>query len=1063
MNQVRFLRVSIRGGVFYRLGLALCLLLEAFRPASLSQAAPAAPAVLPPPVARPVDFVKDIQPVLAERCYSCHGPDKQKADLRWDVKSSVFKNGDHGPILAPGKSAESRVIKLVAGLDPETVMPPRGERLSAAQIGLLRAWIDQGAPWVDVAVAPAADKRNHWAFKAPTRPPLPSVKRKSWVRNPIDYFVLARLEKENLHPAPQADRATLIRRLSLDLTGLPPTPKELDEFISDHRPGAYERLVDHLLASPHYGERWGRVWLDLARYADTNGYEKDRPRSIWPYRDWVIEAFNRDLPYDQFAIEQLAGDLLPNPTPEQRIATGFLRNAMLNQEGGIEPEQFRVEALIDRMDTVGKAFLGLTINCCQCHNHKFDPFTQKDYYQFFAFLNNDDEAFMEVLTPELERKRLDILSLTQALDDAAMAQATNLMDCFAVWQKHLATQTNHWTVLDPKEWAGFSTKFEKQDDLSLLGGGDVQPGGVMRVLLDTTLTNITGFRLEALTNANLLYGGPGEVGKGSFLIREFTVEASPLNDLTVTNKIKFQRALADMEAPGFSISKAIDGELEKGGWTPTLTAEGRNENHVAVFECQEPFGFAGGTRLVFTIYQTLKSDDKSGGLDAESKLDCHLLGSFRLSATTDAAPLTVDPLSSAQRQWLTLHSAESSPQATRELFDIFRHGEPGFAELNQQIDNVWTNWPSAPTTMVLSQRPKPRVTRVFKRGDRLRPDEQVQPATPSFLHPFPARAPRNRLGLAEWIVDPRSPTTARVMVNRIWQGYFGQGLVTTPEDFGTRVEAPSHPELLDWLACEFMHPTVLTAHLVPDWSIKHIHRLIVTSATYRQSSRVTPEIYAKDQYDRLLERGPRVRVDAEIVQDIALSVSGLLNPAIGGPSVFPPIPASVGDTVYSGFSWPESKGEERYRRGLYTFWKRSLPFPSLSAFDAPTGETSCPRRARSNTPLQALTTLNEKTFVEAAQAMALRVLKEGGQNDRARARYAFRLCTGRTPTASELDKLLIFWKQQYDYFQNDTADAVKVASPDLTNMPPEINLHKVAAWAMVSRAILNLDETVTKE
>jgi len=942
-------------------------------------------------------------------------------------------------------------------------MPPRGERLTAAQISLLRAWIDQGAAWVDVVTAPAADKRNHWGFKAPPRPPLPSVKHNGWVRNPIDVFVLARLEKENLRPTPAAGRATLIRRLSLDLTGLPPTPREMDEFLADHQLDAYERLVERLLASPHYGERWGRVWLDLARYADTNGYEKDKPRSIWPYRDWVIDAFNRDLPYDRFVIEQLAGDLLPDATLSQRIATGFLRNAMLNQEGGIEPEQFRVEALVDRMDTVGKAFLGLTINCCQCHNHKFDPFSQKEYYQLFAFLNNDDESFIEVPSPELERKREEMLSRAEALDNAAMAQATNLMDCFVAWQKQLTTQTSHWDVLDPKEWAAFSTKFEKQEDRSLLGAGDVQSGGVMRVLLDTTLTNITGFRLEALTNANLLYGGPGEVGKGSFLVREFTVEASPLNDLTITNKIKFRRALADLEAAGFGIANAIDGELEKGGWTPTLTAERRNQNHLAVFECEQPVGFPGGTRLVFNLYQTFKPDDKNGGLDAETKLDCHLLGSFRLSATTDPAPLAVDPLSPEQRQWLIVPPEQRSAGQTRELFDVFRHGEPGFAELNQQIDAVWASWPSAPTTMVLSQRPKPRVTHLFKRGDWLRPDMEVQPATPAVLHAFPANAPRNRLGFAEWIVDRRSPTTARVMVNRIWQTYFGQGLVTTPEDFGTRVEGPSHPELLDWLACEFMNPSVPKAGVAQEWSIKHIQRLIVTSATYGQSSRVTPEIYAKDQYDRLLERGPRVRVDAEMVQDIALSASGLLNPAIGGPSVFPPIPASVGDTVYSGFSWPESKGDDRYRRGLYTFWKRSLPFPSLSAFDAPSGETACPRRARSNTPLQALTTLNEQTFVEAAKAMALRVLKESGPDNKARARYAFRLCTGRSPTPFEVDRLLEFWKEQYEHFENDTAAAVKVASNDLTNMPPEINLHKVAAWAMVSRAILNLDETITKE
>jgi hypothetical protein len=895
------------------------------------------------------------------------------------------------------------------------------------------------------------------------------------------------MEKEGLKPSPEAERTALIRRLSLDLVGLPPTLPEIDAFLGDRAPGAYERLVERLLASPHYGERWGRYWLDAARYADTNGYEKDQPRSIWPYRDWVIDAFNRDLPFDQFVIEQLAGDLLPNASREQLIATGFLRNAMLNQEGGIEPEQFRVEALIDRMDTLGKALLGLTINCCQCHNHKYDPFTQKEYYQLYALLNNDDESFVEVPTPAQQRQRDEIIAKIRGLEETAMRETTNLSERMAAWEKDLPVPAANWIVLDPTDWFGFATKFEKQENLSLLGGGDVQPGGVMRVWVDTQLTNITGFCLEAFTNNNLMYGGPGQRGKGGFMVREFSVEAWALDHPTVTNHIKFRRAAADLEAPGFGISNAIDGKTDKGGWTPAVTPERRNENHCAVFECEEPVGFAGGTHLLFTLTETFKPDDKSHGLDAESKLDCHLLGCFRLSATTDRGPLTVDPLSPEQRQWLAVPSARRSPEQQRELFNVFRRSDPAFTELNKQIDQAWTDWPYPPTTMVLRQRPVARVTHLFKRGDRLRPEEVVQPEVPALLHPFPAGAPRNRLGLARWIVDPHSPTTARVAVNRIWQGYFGQGLVTTPEDFGTRVETPSHPELLDWLACELMDPTVpesptppsplrtppsefqtqnsplRTPLRTPPWGLKHIHRLIVTSAMYRQSSRVSPEMYAKDPYDRLLERGPRLRVEGEVVQDIALSVSGLLNLKIGGPSVYPPIPGSVGDTAYGGFNWPESKGEDRYRRGLYTFWKRSLPFPALTAFDVPSGETSCPRRVRSNTPLQALTTLNEKTFVEAAQAMALRVLKEGGHDERARVQYAFRLCTGHPPAADELEKLMQFWNEEYAHFENDTASAVKVALADPSSLPPEVNLHKAAAWMMLSRALLNLDETITKE
>ena len=1017
---------------------------------------------LPPAATKPVDFIKDIQPILSERCYSCHGPEKQKGELRWDSRASAFKKGEHGLIIVPHDSAASRVVQLVAGFEPDTMMPPKGEPLTPEQIGLLRGWIDQGAVWPDSVAGVSGNKRDHWAFKPPVRPPVPKVQNQAWVRNPIDAFVLAKLEKEKLSPSPETERTTLIRRLTLDLTGLPPTLDEVDAFLADKAPDAYTRLVERLLASPHYGECWGRHWLDVARYADTNGYEKDRARSIWPYRDWVIAALNRDMPYDQFIIEQLAGDLLPNAGRDQRVATGFLRNAMLNQEGGIEPEQFRVEAIIDRMDALGKACLGLTINCCQCHNHKYDPISQKEYYQLFAFLNNDNEAFMEVPTEKQEKKRESILKKVEQAKDDALLNTTNLTEAMSGWEKQMAAETNasvSWVTLDPREWASFGTKFEKQVDLSLLGGGDLQGQGTIHISVDTTLTNITGFRLEALTNVNLMYGGPGETGHGSFLLKEFIVEAWAMENPTVTNKIKFRRALADAQAPGFSVTNAIDGKDAKGGWTPTLTPESRNQNHWAVFECDQPVGFPGGTHLLITLDQ---------GNEPDSKIDCHLLGCLRVSATTNAAPLFMDPLTPSEREWLAAAPDQRSATQKRELFDVFRRTVPGWDDLNKKIDEAWADWPYPATTMVLQQRPHPRVTHIFKRGDRLRPDEEVQPGTPEILNPFPDGAPRNRLGLAEWMVAPSSPTTARVIVNRIWQAYFGQGLVTTPEDFGTRVETPSHPQLLDWLACELMHPTIPTgtgenASPGPAWSLKHIHRLIVESATYQQASKVTPDMYTRDQFDRLLERAPRVRVEGEIVQDIALSVSGLLDPKIGGPSIYPPIPGNVGDTSYGGFSWPETKGPERYRRGLYTFWKRSLPFPALSAFDVPSGETSCPRRVRSNTPLQALTTLNEKTFVEAAQAMALRVLKEGGADDASRVRYAFRLCTSRPPSEREQQALLSFWQEQYDHFENDTATAVKVAAPDQEHLPANVNLHKVAAWAMVSRTLLNLDETITRE
>jgi mono/diheme cytochrome c family protein len=1021
---------------------------------------------LPSPADQQVDFVKDIQPIFAENCYGCHGPKQQKAEFRLDSKPIALKGGELGPAIIPGKSGESLLIQLVGGLIEGKVMPQKGDRLTTEQIRLLRAWIDQGAHWPDSASVQVGDKRHHWAFKGPVRPAEPKVENAKWRRNPIDSFVLARLEKEGIQPSPETDRIILIRRLSLDLIGLPPTIAEVDQFLEDKGPDAYDKLVERLLSSPHYGERWARHWLDAARYADSNGFEKDATRSIWPYRDWLIQAFNRDLPFDQFTIEQLAGDLLPNATLGQRIATGFLRNSMMNQEGGIEPEQFRIDAMIDRVDAVGRTWLGLTIACAQCHNHKYDPISQQDYYQLFAFLNNDDEPFIEVPTSEEQKKRDEILLKVRTLEDNAIHDATNLTERMDAWEKDLATAPGEWTVLEPKEWLNFATKYEKQSDQSLLGGGDVKPGAVTHVWVDTTLTNITGFRLEVLMHPNLPYGGPGLVQKGSWLLKEFTCEAYAQTNANVTNKIQFRRALASVEAPGFSVTNAINGNIDKGGWTAATVPVRRNTEHRAVFECEEPIaGFEGGTRLKFTVYQKHSSGDgHTGELDKESKLDCHAFGRFRLSATTRPVPLTVDPLTPAQRKLLAVSVEQRTPEQKRQLFEVFCFHDPAFADLKKKTDDILTNWPYATTTLALQQRREPRSTHIFKRGDWQRLGDAVHADVPQVLHPFPKDAPRNRLGFARWIVDRRSPTTARVVVNRIWQAYFGQGLFTTPEDIGTRVEAPSHPELLDWLACEFMEPMEELNHsTIAPWSVKHVHRLIVTSATYRQSSKVIPELLSKDPYNRLLARGPRFRVEAEIVQDIALAASGLLNPKIGGPSVRPPIPGNMADQVYGGLSWPESAGEERYRRGMYTFWKRSLPFPSLLAFDAPPAEGSCTRRMRSNTPLQALTTLNEKTFVEAAQAMGLRVYKDGGNDERSRATYAFRLATGRAPTEAELKSLLAFWEEQYRYFEDRTADALKVGAISATNPPANVNLHKVAAWAMVSRTILNLDETITKE
>jgi mono/diheme cytochrome c family protein len=1002
----------------------------------------AAAAELPSAASGTVEFVRDVQPILAQNCYDCHGAHKHESQLRWDNKEIAMQGGEHGPDIIAGRSAESRVIQLVSGAVPDLVMPPKGDRLTAQQIGILRAWIDEGVPWPESASVKAIDPRKHWAFKAPTRPPLPSVKNKHWPRNAIDNFVLAKLEAEKLRPSPEADRATLLRRISLDLTGLPPTIQELGDFLADRSPDAYEKQVGRLLASPHYGECWARHWLDVARYADSNGYEKDLTRSIWPYRDWVINAYNSNLPFDQFAIDQLAGDLLPDATQADKVATGFLRNSLLNEEGGIDPEQFRNEAIIERMDVLGKAFLGVTLNCCQCHDHKYDPISQKEYYRLFAFLNNDDEPEMEVADPPTQAKRDAIERKIAEIQDQAMAQYTDLPQKMEAWEKEMKAMEGTWTVLEPLTfYASVGTKFTKLDDNSLLATGSNPDVSQYTVTAKTHLKGITGFRLEALADANLPYNGPGRAASGNFVLTEFTIEASSDSPNPVTNQVALQNATADFSQEGFPVAAAIDGIItNKTGWAVQDLPGRTNCNRQAVFETKEAVGWDGGTVLKFTL------NHGYGGQ--------HALGRFRLSVTSAPRPLRADPISEHARTLLAVAPQLRTLGQRRELFDFYRLTDPRMTEVGKMIDDEQRQWPHGPTTLVMAARDHPRETHIFIRGDSQKPGPLVTPGVPAIFPALPKGAPLNRLTLAQWMVDKRHPTVARVMVNRIWQEYFGRGIVATSEDFGTQGDPPTHPELLDWLACEFMDS---------GWDVKHIQRLIAESATYRQSSVVNPSLRERDPYNQLLARGPRVRVDGEVVRDIALSASGLLDGQIGGPPVYPPIPDGVLTLGYgSPMAW-ETKPGDRHRRALYTFVKRSVPYPSLQVFDAPTGESPCPRRVRSDTPLQALTTMNDPVFVEAAQAMALRVWEHGGKDDRARLNFAFELCAGRQPEPKEMAVLSSLLHDENQFFENRTARAVQVATVDVKNPPQDVNLEKVAAWTMVTRVLLNMDETITKE
>jgi mono/diheme cytochrome c family protein len=828
-----------------------------------------------------IDYVAEIKPLLTEQCYKCHGASQQKGELRLDTVALALKGGDNGASIKPGQSAESLLIQAVKGThDSISQMPYKKPPLSDAQIALLARWIDEGAK-APANEQPESDR--HWAFAAPQQPKLPALtKTQSGVRNPIDLFIRARLEKENITPAPEANRATLLRRVSLDLIGLPPTPEELEAFLKDQQPGAYERVVDRLLASPHYGERWGRWWLDAARYADSNGYSIDAPRQIWKYRDWVVAALNRDMPFDQFTIWQLAGDLIdtntlpPRTSPlEPVIATGFNRHTQINQEGGIDPEQFRVESVMDRVNTFGTVFLGLTVACAQCHDHKFDPIKQREYYQLYAFFNN--------------------------------------------------------TVED--------------------GHGKGTPGAMIEI--------------------------PGETEENDNLEKEI------------------EEARGDLER--FLDTKGSDVT----SWEQSLTDEQKS-------------------KLKSTVREAIK------------------------------------------KAW----SGRSLAQK-RAVYGAFRADDADFKTRHTRLTRLERKEAKPVTTLVMQELKQPRETHLFIKGDFTRPADKVKPGLPAALHPMKEHGDKerdlNRLDLARWVIDPSNPVTSRVIVNRVWQHYFGRGLVETENDFGTQGSMPTHPELLDWLAIEFMTggergersegrgekgsgSSALTSHFSPHpWSMKHLHRLIVTSATYRQSSRVRPELASADPVNKLLARQSRVRLDAEIVRDAALTASGLLSRKLGGPPVYPPQPDGVMTLGQVKRSWTPSKGEDRYRRGLYTFLWRATPHPALAVFDAPDAFSACTRRLRSNTPLQALTLLNDQQFYEFAEALAARILKASATNDAERIEHAFRVCLSRPPTDREKERVTKLLRQQN---AQETGDE---------------EARRAEAWKTVARVLLNLDETITRE
>src|SRR5262245_3865841 len=948
--------------------------------------------------AEPVRFGRDVLPILSANCFACHGPDEKnrKAGLRLDLEAEAKATRRRGAPIAPGQPEKSLVIARLTSADPDVVMPPPSahKQVKLEQIETLRRWIAEGAKW-----------GRHWSFEPLMRPVIASERR------PVDALVSAALAKKWLAIRTPAAPQTLARRLWLDLIGLPPTPEIADEFAADPSPAAYERMVDELLKKPQFGEHWARMWLDLARYADTKGYEKDRGRTMWPYRDWVVDALNADLPLDRFTTEQLAGDLLPNPTERQLIATAYHRNTMANDEGGTDDEEFRVAAVKDRVDTTVQVWMGLTMGCAKCHTHKYDPISHAEYYSFYALFNQtedadryDDSPTMEILSPadKDERQHLQARIETLNRELAASEEAADLA---------YENEERKWRVAGVVEAVskGNATLAAQKDGAVAVSGKAPQEDTYLVTLMLPAGTHTT-LRLEALPEKL----GSGELAVGrngqnpNFVLSELTLE---LLDASGVRPLKLNLARADFAEEKSPVAAAIDGD-EKTGWSVNPRT---HERHTALFNFAGPLRLDTDAKLRVTLSQQFG--------------DAHTLRRFRLS-TCDADPAT-------------LHPRTESPQIRRLRDDL--------ASAYQAQKNFNENIVRLPLMRELGPG-KRRETKIHRRGNFLDQGDAVSPGVPAAFNPFPEGAPLNRLGVAAWLVNRDNPLTPRVVANRSWARLFGIGIVETEEDFGAQGSAPSNPELLDWLAAEYRDG---------GWSLKKLIKAIVMSDTYRQASEITPTLRDADSRNLIQSRGARFRLSAEVVRDQALAVGGLLSAKMGGPPVMPPQPAGLWRSTYSGKTWVDAEGEDRFRRGLYTYLKRTTPYPSMVTFDGGSGEVCQIRRIRTNTPLQALVTLNDPVYLEAAAGLARRMI-EAAETTTSRAARGLRLALIRPLRKGETAPLIALQKEAQKAFEAAPEKADALFKSARATEPKGVSKAAFAAWVVTASAILNLDEFLTR-